>query len=55
MESGDLDAAESEFQRAFTLDPSFENAAANLGLFIARQGRYDEALAAIPKPTKLPI
>lgn len=47
MESGDPVAAENEFQRALTLDPKSENAAVNLGLLVARQQRYDEALAVL--------
>ena len=47
MESGDLVAAEKEFRRALRLDPTFENAAVNLGLLLARQKRNDEALAVL--------
>ncbi len=47
MESGDLTAAESEFRHALSIDPSYENAAVNLGLLLARQRRYDEALACL--------
>ncbi|WP_372717871.1 tetratricopeptide repeat protein [Novipirellula sp.] len=47
MESGDLVAAESEFRRALTLDTQSENAAVNLGLLIARQRRYDDALSVL--------
>ena len=45
MESGDLVSAEAEFRRALALEPHYENAAVNLGLMLARQRRYEEALA----------
>lgn len=45
MESGDLAAAETEFRHALAIDPQYQNAAVNLGLLLARQRRYDEALA----------
>ena len=44
QESGDMIGAEAEFRKALAIDPSFENAAVNLGLILARQRRYDEAL-----------
>ncbi len=44
QESGDLSGAEAEFRKAMSIDPSFENAAVNLGLLLARQQRYGEAL-----------
>lgn len=47
MESGDEATAESEFRRARSLDPQLENATVNLGLLLARQRRYDEALAVL--------
>ena len=47
MESGDPVSAEAEFRRALTIDPHYENAAVNLGLMLARQRRYDEALAVL--------
>lgn len=43
QESGDLLGAETEFRKALSIDSSFENAAVNLGLLLARQHRYDEA------------
>ncbi len=45
MESGDLATAETEFRKALTIEPKNENAAVNLGLLLARQKRYLEALA----------
>jgi Flp pilus assembly protein TadD len=47
MESGDQVSAEAEFRRALMMDPHYENAAVNLGLLLARQRRYDEALAVL--------
>lgn len=47
MESGDTHSAEAEFQRALGIDPQFENAAVNLGLLLARQKRFGEALAVL--------
>ncbi len=44
QESGDLSGAEAEFRKALSVDSSFENAAVNLGLLLARQQRDDEAL-----------
>lgn len=44
MESGDSTAAEKEFRRALEIDPHLENASVNLGLLLARQRRYSEAL-----------
>ncbi len=44
MESGDAVSAEAEFRRALTIDPHYENARVNLGLMLARQRRYEEAL-----------
>jgi Flp pilus assembly protein TadD len=43
QESGDLLGAETEFRKALSIDSSFENAAVNLGLLLARQRRYEEA------------
>ena len=45
MESGDPVSAETEYRHALTIDPHYENAAVNLGLLLARQRRYEEALA----------
>jgi len=47
MESGDAKAAEVEFRRAMAIDPNLENAATNLGMMLARQQRYDEALVVL--------
>ena len=44
MESGDQVSAEAEYRHALTIDPRYENAAVNLGLLLARQRRYEEAL-----------
>jgi Flp pilus assembly protein TadD len=44
QESGDVSGAEAEFRKALSIDAKFENAAVNLGLLLARQRRYDEAL-----------
>ncbi|TWT73345.1 tetratricopeptide repeat protein [Allorhodopirellula solitaria] len=46
-ESGDTAAAEEEFQRALAIDPDLENTRVNLGLLLARQRRYDEALTVL--------
>jgi len=45
MESGDQVAAEAEFRHALTIDSNYENAVVNLGILLARQRRYEEALA----------
>ncbi len=47
MESGDQVTAEAEFRHALSIDPHYENAAVNLGLLLARQRRYQEALAVL--------
>ncbi len=47
MESGDLSSAESEYRRALELDPQLENAAVNLGLLLASQRRYEDAMATL--------
>ena len=47
MESGDQVSAEAEFRHALTIDPHYENASVNLGLMLARQRRYQEALAVL--------
>ncbi len=44
MESGDLQAAELEYRRALSLDPKCEAASVNLGMLLARQQRFDEAI-----------
>jgi Flp pilus assembly protein TadD len=45
MESGDVVRAEEEFRTAMRLSPHESRAAVNLGVLLARQKRYDEALA----------
>ncbi len=45
MESGDEISAEAEYRHALTIDSNYENAAVDLGLLLARQRRYQEALA----------
>ncbi len=47
MESGDHVEAEVQFRHALALDPTNENAAVNLGLLLAKQRRYDAALAVL--------
>lgn len=47
MESGDPKAAEVEFRNALSIDPQYENAAVNLGLLLARQRRFEEAIAVL--------
>lgn len=44
MESGDPISAENEFRHALSIDPYHENAVVNLGLLMARQRRYEDAL-----------
>ncbi len=44
MESGNVAKAEAEFRRAIAIEPRFENAATNLGMLLAQQKRYGEAL-----------
>ena len=47
--------AQAEFQRAIDLDPSYAEALTNLGVTLAQQGRWEEAIAAYRKAISLPI
>ncbi len=47
--------AETEFQKAVDLDPSYAEALHNLGLSFAEQGRYEQAIAAYRKAISMPI
>jgi Tfp pilus assembly protein PilF len=47
--------AQAEFQRAIDLDPSYAEALTNLGVTLAQQGRWEDAIAAYRKAISLPI
>ena len=47
--------AQAEFQRAIDLDPSYAEPLTNLGVTLAQQGRWEDAIAAYRKAILLPI
>ena len=47
--------AQAEFQRAIDLDPTYAEALTNLGVTLAQQGRWGDAVAAYRKAISLPI
>ncbi len=47
--------AQAEFQRAIDLDPAYAEALTNLGVTLAQQGRWEDAIAAYRKAISLPI
>jgi Flp pilus assembly protein TadD len=48
-EYGDDATAESEYRKAIELNPDLQNATINLGILMAKQSRYDEALATLKR------
>ena len=46
--------AQAEFQRAIDLDPSYAEALTNLGVTLAQQGRWEDAIAAYRQAISLP-
>jgi tetratricopeptide (TPR) repeat protein len=49
----DVAGAEANFRQALALDPKLDRAWYGLGLALVRQGRYDEAAAALKRNTEL--
>ncbi len=47
--------AQAEFQKAIDLDPTYAEAVTNLGVTLAQQGRWADAIAAYRKAISLPI
>ncbi len=47
--------AQAEFQKAIDLDPAYAEAVTNLGVTLAQQGRWEDAIAAYRKAISLPI
>jgi Tfp pilus assembly protein PilF len=47
--------AQTEFEKAIELDPSYAEALTNLGVTLAQQGKWEEAIASYRKAISLPI
>jgi type IV pilus assembly protein PilF len=47
--------AQAEFQKAIELDPTYAEALTNLGVTLAQQGKWEEAIVAYRKAISLPI
>jgi len=47
--------AQAEFQKALELDPSYAEAETNLGIALAQQGRWTDAIAAYTKALTMPV
>jgi len=47
--------AQAEFQKAIEIDPSYADAYTNLGVTLAQQGKWEEAVAVYRKAISLPI